>query len=339
MSLGKAHQELFRRSPDECFPSLGSLHEHCRAEKEASQSSWHEPHALKPFPEGGRLQLAVDDIVWPMNDWSFQQLCRLADVQKDTVNRLTPETASRVLNETLPRAGKPLQLYGSDAGIRSMHGVAYTRLFNADVLSTVIEWAEGFVPPQPGVTGGTGLYCGEQDMFCFLIDPTGWIEIGEQAFAPGFFVWNSEVGRRTVGIQSFWFQAVCQNHIVWDATDISEFSRKHTSGVGEALENIRGILHRLVERRDNRRDAFLNIMAKAMKAKLGDDADEVLKKLAGHGFSRALAREALELAKENGAFTVYSVVDALTRMAQRERFAGNRVEADTRAAQLLSLVA
>lgn len=52
------------------------------------------------------------------------------------------------------------------------------------------------------MTGATGLYCGEQDLFCFLIDPAGWIEIGEEAFAPGFFVWNSEVGRRSLGIST-----------------------------------------------------------------------------------------------------------------------------------------
>ena len=51
---------------------------------------------------------------------------------------------------------------------------------------------------------------GEQDMFCFMIDPTGWIEIEGENFAPGFFVWNSEVGRRSLGIQTFWFQAICQ---------------------------------------------------------------------------------------------------------------------------------
>jgi hypothetical protein len=36
-------------------------------------------------------------------------------------------------------------------------------------------------------------------MFCFLIDPTGWTEINGEAFAPGFFLWNSEVGKRSVG--------------------------------------------------------------------------------------------------------------------------------------------
>jgi|GEM_PF-3272636 hypothetical protein len=41
-----------------------------------------------------------------------------------------------------------------------------------------------------------------QDMFAFLIDPTGWTEIEGQAFAPGLFVWNSEAGRRCLGIQT-----------------------------------------------------------------------------------------------------------------------------------------
>src|SRR4029079_4004558 len=72
-------------------------------------------------------------------------------------------------------------------------------------------------------------------MFAFLIDPAGWTEIGGDAFAPGFFVWNSEVGRRSLGVQTFWFQAVCQNHIVWDAVDVFEFTRKQRANVHEKL--------------------------------------------------------------------------------------------------------
>jgi hypothetical protein len=70
-----------------------------------------------------------------------------------------------------------------------------------------------FEPAPIDSTGGTGLYCGEQDMFCFLIDPHGWTEIGGETFAPGFFLWNSEVGRRSLGVETSWYQAVCQNHI------------------------------------------------------------------------------------------------------------------------------
>ncbi len=129
----------------------------------------------------------------------------------------------------MPRTGnKPLQLFTEGETLRSIHGTSYTRVYDADLVSLLREFAVDFQPPQRGMNGATGLYCGEQDMFCFLIDPAGWTEIDGEAFAPGFFLWNSEVGRRSLGIQTFWFQAVCQNHIVWDAVEVAEFKRKHT---------------------------------------------------------------------------------------------------------------
>src|SRR6185437_16317944 len=73
------------------------------------------------------------------------------------------------------------------------------------------------------------------------------------------FVWNSEVGRRSVGIQTFWFQAVCANHIVWDAVEVVDFTRKHTANVRECLSEIRRHIERLVEKRDQRRDGFARV--------------------------------------------------------------------------------
>ena len=173
----------------------------------------------------------------------------------------------------------------------------------------------------------------------FLIDPNGWIEINGEAFAPGFFVWNSEVGRRTVGIQSFWFQKVCQNHIVWDAVDVVEFSRKHTANVHDSLGDIRRIIERLVSKRDERRDGFAAVIKSAMQAKLGDDADDVLKLLQQKGIQRKLAKEALSIAEKKGAFTIFAVVDALTQLSGHDCFAGRRAELDTQSSALLSLAA
>jgi len=181
------------------------------------------------------------------------------------------------------------------------------------------------------------LYCGEQDMFCFLIDPTGWAEINGEAFAPGFFVWNSEVGKRSVGVQTFWFQAVCQNHIVWDAVEVVDFSRKHTANVYESVAEIRGIIARLVEKRDERRDGFVQVVKKAMETRLGSSSDEVLKVLAKQGITRTLAKEALEVARAHGAFTIFAVVDALTRVSGKLANAGERSEVDQKASALLSL--
>ena len=224
--------------------------------------------------------------------------------------------------------------------IRSVHGVAYTRLWNSELLELVAEFASDFTPPQTAMDGeSTGLYAGEQDMFAFLIDPAGWAEIDGEAFAPGFFLWNSEVGRRTMGVQTFWFQKVCQNHIVWDAVEVVEFSRKHTANVRDALDEIRRMIETLVKRRDQRRDSFAAVMKKAMTERLGSDADEVSNVLSAEKIPRQLIKDAMELAQQQGAFTIFALVDALTKLSQRTVYAGDRTELDTRIGQLLALAA
>ena len=340
-NLTRAHFELFRRTPDECFSSLRELGEHCRAQKEQSCDRWHLPQAIRPRLSAiDRLLLeAGSDGAFSLNAWSFGQLCQLAKVSKDTVNRLSPETAARVFEETLPAGKRPLQLLTEGESVRSIHGTAYTRLHNADLVAILHEFATDFGPPQKASNGGTGLYCGEEDMFCFLIDPMGWVEINGEAFAPGFFLWNSEVGKRSLGIQTFWFQAVCQNHIVWDAVEVIEFTRKHTASVHESLSEIRRIIEALVRKRDERRDCFAKVVRKAMETRLGDDTEEVEEVLAKAGVNQMLRKQALELAREQGRFTIFALVDALTRLSGEMKNAGERTEADHKAGRLLELVA
>ncbi|MBE7508234.1 MAG: DUF932 domain-containing protein [Planctomycetia bacterium] len=339
-NLTRAHDELYLRGPDERFDTLSDLWRHCQEEKERSVDRWHPPQAIKVEPAGSRCRVVLgEDGNFNMNEWSFSQLCRLAGVNKDTLNRVSAATASQIFFETLPPDGKPLQALTVEDTVRAIHGAAYTRLYNCDLLSMVREFATDFQPPQTAATGGTGLYCGEQDMFVFLIDPAGWTEIDGEAFAPGFFLWNSEVGRRSVGVQTFWFQAVCANHIVWDAVEIVEFTRKHTANVHECFGQIREIIGRLVEKRDQRRDGFVATIRKAMETTLGRSADDVLKVLAKQGIPRAAAKEAVEIAAQRGRFTIFCVVDALTRLAGKIKHAGDRTEADERASALLALAA
>jgi hypothetical protein len=340
-NLTRAHDELFRRTDDECYESLAALSAHCRAKKERSEDRWHPPTQLATTPVAGNgLTLtAGSDGAFLMNDWSFGQLCKLAGVGKETVNRLSPETASQVFAETLPRGTKPLQLFTDGENIRSIHGTSYTRLYDGDLIAMLQEFAVDFQPPQKGFNGATGLYSGEQEVVGFLIDPAGWMEIGGEAFAPGFFIWNSEVGRRSLGIQTFWFQAVCQNHIVWDAVNVFEFTRKHTANVHDSLREIRRIIESIVVERDKRRDGFATVIQKAMQTKLGDDAEEVMKVLAKNGITRSAAKQALEIAEQQGRFTIFALVDALTRLARETFNAGDRTDADEKASKLLSLAA
>ncbi len=39
-TLTRAHQELFRRMPDECFSSFDDLYEQCRLDREQSRDLW-----------------------------------------------------------------------------------------------------------------------------------------------------------------------------------------------------------------------------------------------------------------------------------------------------------
>jgi histone H3/H4 len=340
-NLKRAHAELFRRGPDEVFDSLPALATHCTRQREQSLDRWVPPFELRrKLGAAERFVMPIgSDGAFLMNDWSFSQLCTLARVSKDTINRLSADTAVRAFQETLPSGNKPLQVLTQDDTIRSIHGTTYTRLFNANLVSMLQEFAVDFQPPQKAMNGHTGLYAGEQDLFCFLIDPLGWAEIDGQNFAPGFFVWNSEVGKRSLGIETFWFQAVCQNHIVWDAVEVVEFTRKHTGNVGDSLGEMRRIVEQLVAKRDQRKDGFVRVVKKAMTEKLGADAEEVLKVLTQQGITRCAAKKALELAQEQGRFTIFALVDALTRIAGESKFAGERTDSDRQAARLFALAA
>ena len=144
-NLTAASRELFRRSPDECFESLDLLYQRCQADKERSEDFWHWAGELRPVAIEGRLELEVGDKgAHRLNDWSFSQLCKIAGVSKDTLNKLRSETAGQVLVETLPGGSKPTQVLSFDRTLRSIHGASYTRLHNLDLLNVVQEFATDF---------------------------------------------------------------------------------------------------------------------------------------------------------------------------------------------------
>jgi hypothetical protein len=60
-NLTRAHEELFRRTPDETFPTLQALWDHCNAEKERSTDRWRPPQTLTPGTDGARLVLDLGD--------------------------------------------------------------------------------------------------------------------------------------------------------------------------------------------------------------------------------------------------------------------------------------
>ena len=338
-NLTRAHRELFRREPDERFSSLETLTTYCRQQRDDSCELWWQPDRLATRPvDTQQLNLeGADGAQLRLTEWSFSQLCALCGVHKGTVNRLQANTAGQIFRETLPAGNKPIQVLSTADQARSIHGASYTRLFNAELLDVVADCADGFEPPPKGINGATGLYCGEQDLFIFLIDPTGWVEINGESFAPGFFCWNSEVGKRSLGLQTFWFQSVCANHLVWDPIETVEFSRRHTANIHESLDLVRDLIGNLVKKRDKRRDGFAQAIKMAMGTRFAESADEAIVDITRQGLTRTIAAKAIELSKQRGALTIFSVVDALTQLSQKSVNAGDRTLLDQKAAGLLAL--
>ena len=86
-------------------------------------------------------------------------------------------------------------------------------------------------------------------MFVFLADEENRIELpGRRAgrsgsFARGFFVWNSEVGKTTLGAGFFLFDYVCCNRIIWGADQYTEVRIRHTKGAPDRwLEEVTPVL-------------------------------------------------------------------------------------------------
>ena len=65
-----------------------------------------------------------------------------------------------------------------------------------------------------------------------------------------------------------------------------------------------------------------------MEAELGTNTAETLELLNQRGFAKALAKQAIEIAKRQGGLTVFAIVDALTRLSADLKNAADRAGAD-----------
>ena len=50
-----------------------------------------------------------------------------------------------------------------------------------------------------------------------------------------------------------------------------------------------------------------------------------------------LIKDAMEIARAQNGFTIFALVDALTKLSQKSKYAGDRTELDARIGQLLAM--
>jgi hypothetical protein len=272
----QAHRQWSSRAPDERFTSLLELQSFKRRVREQSHSTVISSRqlAIEPTPDDVRGLMVVDDDAHDavaLTHWSFGQLCSLASPGNSPasyfrdVNMPAPVIAD-CLNYNLrftrgvENVGILLTEDGHVSELRAVNGPNYGRVWDADIVDLLVEHFGDGITGQwrvPGEFGqrvtvtkdNTTLFASDRDMFVFLADEDNRIELpGRRAgrsgsFARGFFVWNSEVGKTTLGAGFFLFDYVCCNRIIWGADQYTEIRIRHTKGAPDRwLEEVTPVL-------------------------------------------------------------------------------------------------
>lgn len=137
---------------------------------------------------------------------------------------------------------------GKEITLAAATGPKYGRIWNADVTSALVKkFGNGIGDSSwrvPGMFGeqldevtkqNTTLFASDRDMFVFLADEENRIILpnrrgGEKgSLARGFFIYNSEVGSKSLGLAFFLFDYVCCNRIVWGVEEFQKIAIRHTS--------------------------------------------------------------------------------------------------------------
>lgn len=190
-----------------------------------------------------------------------------------------------------------------------------------------------------------GLYASDRDCFAFMVLEGG-TEIGGSVMNRGFFVSNSEVGDMAFSLTTFLYDAVCGNHIVWGASEVTEVRLVHR---GRANTRWIGDLQRALQRyAANGTDKERAVIMSAIGMKIADGRDAVVDKLFKNK-SLGLTKTAIESAwdwsvKEarlrGNKFipeSVWGMVCGLTRVSQECGWANERVAIDKAAGKLLGM--
>ena len=294
------------------------------------------------------------------SNWSFSQLSQVAGAPASYMRKLPAELAAINLQwgiEKLCEREDALVLAQSNGSnyLRAITSTSYGRIWDLQVVDGVrkMNAASGgrWVVPAASYSTtnpkrATTLYASDRDVFIFLVDPRNPIEVPgknggkpEQLFR-GFMTWNSEVGSATFGLTTFLYRYVCDNRIIWGATDVQELKIRHTSGAPERFEYEGArYLRRYAEESTGKLVAGIEAAQNAVIETNPGTGRDVASWLKSRGFTAPQAKAAVETAQaeEGEARTLWQVVQGVTAYARSLSNTDDRVDLESKAGKLMDL--
>lgn len=148
---------------------------------------------------------------------------------------------------------RPVKLYYGNGKMYSAMSENFGRVYDQEVVEAVMKlagngtgdtrwkvpgmmnWSKGTYNPFVDISKDTTtLYASDRDVFMFLVDDTHPISVGklpngdDDLMFRGFYVWNSEMGGKSMGISTFMLRGVCQNRNLWGVEDQLTMTIRHT---------------------------------------------------------------------------------------------------------------
>lgn len=357
-NLHRASMEWASRPDDQRYESMDALKAAVVSRRRESWTASVPTADLRVVPVDGKgIAVATFDqtagarrLLAPSN-WAFGQLSQYAGAPASYLRTLPAELASINLQWGLERAAVRddalvLAQSNGDHKLRALTSTSYGRIWDADVVSAVerVNPDGRWVIPSASYTTtnpkrATTLYASDRDVFIFLVDPKNEIEVNGDKLYRGFYVWNSEVGSAVFGLTTFLYRYVCDNRIIWGATDVRELRIRHTGGAPErfAYEGEKYLRRYADESVAGLVDGIKAAQSKALP--VGKD-ETVESWLQSRGFSKAEAVGSVQSAQaeEGKARTLWDIVNGVTAYARGIPHTDRRVELESKAGKLMAAV-
>jgi hypothetical protein len=315
-------------------------------------------HAAPVEGDETRKQLVVvgpDGAPTVPTNWAFGQLAGRVQAPAGYLRTLPADLAADALNYGLFK--RPVEDMGvllrqnGGSELAAVTGPNYGRVWNADVTKALVDrFGDGItgdftVPGEFGkavdvTKANTTLFASDRDMFVFLADEKHRIDLPGRrpgltgSLARGFFVWNSEVGSKTLGIGTFLFDYVCCNRMVWGAEGYQEITLRHS--VSAPTRWIEEVAPAIEAYANKSTDSITTAIEAARSARLDPDkVDEFLTKRFTRG--QAVAIKAAHMADEDRPIeTLWDVSVGATAYARGIKFQDDRVDIERKAGRIMA---